>query len=114
LTRGQQRIVTEYIAAYRTESHALKVLETYEPALKDIIADSAGVLCDDSTLPIEVLFRRIDWKRNKPSLGTGGYVAIAKELMARLPPEELADLIAKHTPKEGPRVLKPYFAKEKP
>lgn len=114
LSKGQQRIVTEYVTAYRAESAALKVLETYEPALKDVVGDAAGILCDDPSLPLEAVFRRIDWKRNKPSLGVGGYTAIAKELLARLPPEEVAAITEKYMPKEGPRVLRPYFAKEKP
>lgn len=123
LTVAERDLFASYLVAYKNADSAERVLEAFEPAVKDLIADTAGVERDVSISDFAALFPpghvnvptfdRVDWKRNKPSIGVGEAYKIMNELLERLTPEEAAAIQAKHMPKEGPRVLKPYFTNPK-
>lgn len=104
-------VILSYIAAYKNEEQALRILETYEPAVQNIIADTCGIENDRTDLAVP--FKRIDWKRNKPSIGVGEAYKMLNELKARMAPAEVAALVAKYLPEEGSRVMKPYFPNPK-
>lgn len=116
LTAAEKDLLGSYLAAYQSNDHFEKLVLKYEPAIKDLIADADGIVRDVMLPDMPESFPRfdhVDWKRSKPSIGTGEAYKIMKELMEKLSPQEAAEMVAKHMPKEGPRVLKPYFTNPK-
>lgn len=79
-------------------------------AVLDIIGPHAGI----GDFPPEHPVKRIDAKNNKPGPSAGTWKAVSDELLAQLSPEAGKALINKHTPKDGPRVLRAYRNKEEP
>ena len=73
----------------------------------DIIGARRGV----AFVPTHDL-KRIDFQTSKAAPTAGTWHAVAEELLARLPPEEAAALVAKHTPSEGSRGLRLYLNKK--
>lgn len=116
LSAAEKDLVRTYLEANIGRRAFEKQEETFKPAIQDLIGDTAGIVRDVALtdLPRDFpAFEHIDWKRVKPSIGVGEAFAMNKELLAKLPPAEAAELVAKYMPKEGPRKLQPYFTNPK-
>ena len=111
LTPMERRTVAEYVAAWQLENASAKRLESFEPTIKEIIGDHAGITGPtDPAEFMETKLTRIDWK-NDASGGTK-WKSLAEELLAGMPDEEVSRLLLAHagTPK---RPLKPIVKKGK-
>ncbi len=113
LSEQERFVITAYISAYREEKDATKRLEGWEPTIKNIIGDASGIDAPLSPDEWKTLggVKRIDWKSN--ATAPTRWKGVAEKLLSKLPKEEVEALVAEFTPKEGTRVLRPWFAKEK-
>lgn len=101
LTPTQQEVVTEYLSAYAEAKRAEKAVEGWEPQIKMLIADTEGIIVPGG---------RIDWKVNRT--GPTRWKALAEELLASMPEEEVQRLLLSHAG-EPARPLVPRIKEQK-
>lgn len=101
LTPTQQEVVTEYLSAYAEAKRAEKAVEGWEPQIKMLIGDTEGIIVPGG---------RIDWRANRT--GPTRWKALAEELLASMPEEEVQRLLLSHAG-EPARPLVPRIKEQK-
>jgi len=100
----EQRTVEQWAAFNRERIEAERNEDTFKASVMNIIADRGGIAFG----PAHPRWKRIDFQTSKAAPNGGTWKAVAETLLARLPPEEAAALVAQHTPTEGNRSLRLY------
>jgi hypothetical protein len=105
LTPAGRDLIHGYLAAYREEKDAAARLERFEPEVKQLIGDAEGLV-----LPPEV-GKRVDWKSN--ATGSTRWKDLALSLLEGVDPADV-ERLKRQFESPPPRVLRPWFNKEKP
>src|SRR5262245_9489757 len=104
LPTAEQRTVEQWATFNRERVEAENSEKVFKASVMSIIADRGGIAFG----PAHPKWKRIDFQQSRAAPNSGTWHAVAEELLARLPPDEAAALIAKHTPTEGNRSLRLY------
>lgn len=101
-------IVDSYLRAYDLCSKSDDALKMWEPPLKELIGENSGI--EFGAKVDEFGCKRIDWKKNKSAAPR--YKQAFDEL-SKIDPRAAEEILKKHTPEDGPRVLRPYMKEGK-
>ena len=115
LTPAQKDLVTDYVSQHRVAASESDALEALEVAMKEMIADHAGIeFSEPVLLPGRVeRVKRIDWKQNAPSKKTD-WPSVAEYLRASVGEKEWTEAVDNFTTeKPGARPFVPRFEKVK-
>ncbi len=107
-------VIEQWYGYNRARIDAEKFEDAWRVSVLALLQGAAGV----EGFPLDHPIKRIDCKQIKAAPNAGTWKAVATELLASLPESARAELVEKHTPKEGARVLRLYenraAPKEKP
>jgi predicted phage-related endonuclease len=109
LGTAEQRTVEQWCTFNRDRIEAENSEKAFKASVMGIIADRSGIAFG----PAHPNWKRIDFQQSKAGPNGRTWHAVAEELLARLPPDEAAALVAKHTPTEGNRSLRLYSQPKK-
>lgn len=106
LDADQQQNVLAWAKAQQARTKAQKLEKDLRPMVVQAIGEASGI-CE---FPPDSGVTSVSFDTRDPHPNNGTWKAIAELHLGKLKPKSAADLVRKHTPEVGTRVLRPFFS----